>query len=95
MTASPASASIPAANFSARPAAVHSRPLRSRWRTDRLTGLHLIAALGMAALGVLSTLDAWKDIYTIARNDEEYSHIFLVPIVAIWMIWVRRICRNR
>jgi exosortase len=44
----------------------------------------------MAALGVLATFEAWKDIYTIAKNDEEYSHIFLVPIVAIWMVWVRR-----
>jgi exosortase len=59
-------------------------------RTDRLTGWHAAAALVMGALGVLASLDAWKDIYTIAKNDEEYSHIFLVPIVVIWMIWVRR-----
>ena len=64
--------------------------LSRTWRTDRLTGWHLAAALAMAALGVLATFEAWQDIYTIAKNDEEYSHIFLVPIVAIWMIWVRR-----
>lgn len=64
--------------------------LSRTWRADRLTGWHLAAALGMAALGVCATFDAWTDIYTIAKNDEEYSHIFLVPIVAIWMIWVRR-----
>ncbi len=64
--------------------------LSRTWRTDRLTGWHLAAALSVAALGVAATFGAWKDIYTIAKNDEEYSHIFLVPIVAIWMIWVRR-----
>ncbi len=24
------------------------------------------------------------------KMDEEYSHIFLVPVVAAWMVWVRR-----
>jgi exosortase len=44
----------------------------------------------MGALGVLAMLDAWKDIYLIAKNDEEYSHIFLVPVVALYLVWVRR-----
>ena len=59
-------------------------------RSDRLTGWHLGAALVMAALAMAATYDAWFDIYTIARKDEEFSHIFLVPIVAAWMVWVRR-----
>jgi exosortase len=60
------------------------------FRTDRLTKWHLLAALGMGALGVLATLDAWTDIYTLASKDEEYSHIFLVPLVALAMVVVRR-----
>jgi len=59
-------------------------------RTDRWTRWHAGAALLMAALGILATWDAWRDIYDWARTDEEYSHIFLVPIVAACMVFVRR-----
>jgi exosortase len=59
-------------------------------REDRLTVAHVVLATLMGALGVLATFDAWQDIYTIARNDEEYSHIFIVPLVAIFLVWVRR-----
>jgi exosortase len=69
----------------------YARARIRRWvRTDRLTGWHAAAALVMAALGVAATWEAWHDIYTIASKDEEYSHIFIVPIVALWMLWVRR-----
>jgi exosortase len=60
------------------------------FRTDRLTQWHVIAAMGMGALGVAATFEAWHDIYTLATKDEEYSHIFLVPIVALAMVLVRR-----
>jgi exosortase len=60
-------------------------------RDDRLTLGHVVLATLMGALGVLATFDAWQDIYLIARNDEEYSHIFIVPLVAIFLVWVRRI----
>jgi exosortase len=49
-----------------------------------------VASLVLGALGALATLDAWKDIYRIATRDEESSHIFLVPIVMAWLIWIRR-----
>jgi exosortase len=62
------------------------RPLR----TDRWTAWHAVAAVAMALLGVLVTREAWADIAEIAWKDEEYSHIFLVPVVAAWMVWVRR-----
>jgi exosortase len=60
-------------------------------RTDRWTAWHALAAAVMAALGVAATHPAWADMYVIAYNDEEYSHIFLVPLVALWMVWVRRL----
>jgi len=59
-------------------------------RDDRITPAHVALAIGMGALGVLATWDAWADIYSIASNDEEYSHIFVVPLVAIFLVWVRR-----
>lgn len=62
------------------------RPLR----TDRWTAWHGIAAVAMACLGVVVTREAWVDIARIAWNDDEYSHVFLVPFVAAWMVWVRR-----
>jgi exosortase len=67
-----------------------SRPRLLPWREDRLTLAHVGAALVMGALGVLATLPAWQDIYLIAKNDEENSHIFIVPLVALYLIWVRR-----
>jgi exosortase len=60
------------------------------FRTDRLTKWHVLAALIMGALGVYATFGAWQHIYTLATKDEEYSHIFLVPFVALGMIWYRR-----
>lgn len=59
--------------------------------TDRWSAWHLVAGVLMAALGVAVTFDAWADIYHIASIDEEYSHIFLVPIVAAYLVWVRRV----
>jgi exosortase len=59
-------------------------------RDDRLTVAHVALAAVMGAMGVLATLPAWKDIYLIAWKDEEYSHIFVVPFVAVFLVWVRR-----
>ena len=60
-------------------------------RTDRWTPWHALAAAFMAVLGIVATWPAWADMYQIAYNDEEYSHIFLVPLVALWMVFVRRL----
>ncbi|HEY8667792.1 MAG TPA: exosortase/archaeosortase family protein [Tepidisphaeraceae bacterium] len=51
---------------------------------------HLLGAVLMAAVGLAATWDAWRDMFQIAYTNEENSHIFLVPLVAGWMIWVRR-----
>lgn len=55
-----------------------------------LTGWHLLAATVLGALGVMVTWDAWHEIYTIARDDNEASHIFIVPFVVAWLVAVRR-----
>jgi exosortase len=65
-------------------------PLR-RLRIERWTFTHAAAAAGMGALGVLATLEAWRDIFTLAWKETEYSHIFLVPVVALWMVFARRL----
>ena len=50
----------------------------------------LALAIITAGVGAWITLDAWSDIYRIAMRDEESSHIFLVPIVAGALVWIRR-----
>jgi exosortase len=60
-------------------------------RTDRWTLTHVIAAAAMAMVGVAVTWKAWADIYHIATTDEEADHVLLVPLVALWMLWARRV----
>ena len=64
--------------------------MASRFVKHGWTSTRLWAALAMGVLGVVVTFPAWADIYQIARNDEESSHVFLVPLVAAWLVWVRR-----
>jgi len=74
------------------PVRAASGPIRPRRiaRSDRWTAWHVVAGVAMGALAIWATLDAWSDILLIARRNEEYSHIFLVPFVALAMIYVRR-----
>ncbi len=55
------------------------------------TWWHLIGALVLGAAAAVLTREAWADIFRIAYLDEESSHIFLVPVVSIWIVWVRRV----
>ncbi len=61
-----------------------------KFQTYGWTVWHLVGAIVMGLIGLWATRAAWADIYFIASVDEEASHIFLVPVVAAWMIWVRR-----
>lgn len=49
-----------------------------------------IAALFLAA-GIWVCRDAWREVFTYAWSNEEYSHIFVVPFVAALLIYVRRL----
>lgn len=60
-------------------------------RIDRWTYAHALLATVMGFAGVMATLPAWQDIYFLAWNESEYSHIFLVPVVALWMVFARRL----
>ena len=57
---------------------------------ERFTPTRLAAGLVLAGAAAWVTLDAWMDIHRIAMRDEESSHIFLVPIVAAALVWIRR-----
>jgi exosortase len=50
----------------------------------------LLGALLLVAFAVLATLDAWRDVLHIALRDEEQSQVFLAPVAAGWLLWVRR-----
>lgn len=52
---------------------------------------HGVGAAAFVVIAVALTWTPWVDIFRTAQVDEEQSHIFLVPIVAVWMIWARRV----
>jgi exosortase len=58
---------------------------RNYWTLQRLVG-----ALLLTLAGIVAGIEAWRDILHIAARDEEASHVFLVPIVVAFLIWVRR-----
>lgn len=60
------------------------------WKRNGWGQEHAVAAVVMVAAGVAITANAWLDILSIAISDEESSHIFLVPIIFAWLVWVRR-----
>lgn len=64
---------------------------RTPIKFDRLTPTHGLAALLMGVVAIVVTREVWADIHFIASRDEEYSHVFLVPLVAVWLVWVRRV----
>lgn len=47
-------------------------------------------AVGLVALAVFATRYVWQDILGIAASNPEQSHIFLTPVIAAWLVWVRR-----
>ncbi len=57
----------------------------TRWRRWDVLGIS-----ALVLLGAMATYPAWQDIFLIATRDEEQSHVLLVPVVAAWLVWVRR-----
>jgi len=52
---------------------------------------HIVALICLVTAAVFASWEQWKDIFTIAWNDEEASHILLVIPIAVWLVWIRRI----
>jgi exosortase len=59
-------------------------------RRNGWTLWHAVGAVVAAAIAVLIAGNAWYDLFHVARREEESSHIWLVPIVVAWLVWVRR-----
>jgi exosortase len=90
----PSFAAAPRLDYASPPRRPSSTPpwlSMRRLRTDRWTVTHLLLAAAMGLLGVLATFDAWKHMFQLARHDLEYSHVFLVPFIAGWLLLVRRL----
>lgn len=61
------------------------------WARNGWTQWHFIGAFVMTVIGIFVTRDAWMDIYNIAsQDDQEAQYVFLVPFIAVWLVWVRR-----
>ena len=45
---------------------------------------------GLAALAVASAWPVWRGILDRALGDPEQSHVLLAPVIAVWLVWVRR-----
>tara|TARA_A100001391_G_C5059014_1_gene275526 strand:+ start:217 stop:1098 length:882 start_codon:yes stop_codon:yes gene_type:complete len=52
---------------------------------------HVVFLTVLIGAAIFAMLDQWLDIFKIASLDEESSHIFLVPPIAFWLVWIRRI----
>jgi exosortase len=48
------------------------------------------AAIVLTSLAVAVAWGAWRDMIRTGWNDEESSHVLLVPIVVAWLVWLRR-----
>jgi exosortase len=59
-------------------------------RRNGWTVWHAVGAVLAAAVAVLVAGNAWYDMVHIARRDEESSHVWLVPLVVAWLVFVRR-----
>jgi exosortase len=58
---------------------------REGWSLAEVVGLLTLMAVGFAV-----TWEAWYDVFWIATRDEEQSHVLLVPVIAAWLVWMRR-----
>lgn len=60
------------------------------WIRNGWSAWHLVGAVVFTIAGIAATWNVWVDIFMIAQGDEEASHIFLVPFIIPWLVWVRR-----
>jgi exosortase len=58
----------------------------------RTRNRRLRIALGVAAAiaTILLMFESWRDIVMMGIKDEETGHVLLVPLVVVWLVWVRR-----
>ncbi|MDX1565778.1 MAG: archaeosortase/exosortase family protein, partial [Phycisphaeraceae bacterium] len=51
---------------------------------------HLVTMVALCVIGIALMHEAWADILHLAMGSEESYHIFLVPLIFGWLVWVRR-----
>ncbi|MEI7657146.1 MAG: exosortase/archaeosortase family protein [Phycisphaerae bacterium] len=51
----------------------------------------LVLWFALVAACIWTMRETWSDLVNIVSVDEEQSHIILVPVVAVWLAWIRRI----
>ena len=66
------------------------RPVVWGGRHTRLSARLLLVGTLMSAAAVLATWRAWKDVWSLVDVNGDNSHVFLVPLVVLWLVWVRR-----
>lgn len=59
--------------------------------TDRVRPVHLMLAVVLVALAIWVTREPWREIYELATTNAEYGHILLVPAIAAFLVYVRRL----
>ena len=60
--------------------------LRNGW-----SAWHFVGATVITCFAIAMTFPAWRNIYQAAVDpDGKARHIFLIPVVAAWLVWVRR-----
>jgi len=62
-----------------------TKPSRVGW-----TDWHLVGAALMALIGVAATHQAWTHILRTAIYREQTQRLILLPLVIVWLVWVRR-----
>lgn len=64
---------------------ISRRLMKNGW-----TVWHLMSAVTILAAAVAVTWQGWVDIVQLGVTRPVAGHVFLVPVVAVWLIWVRR-----
>jgi exosortase len=74
-----------------RPRDAYRRPVTPMVE-GRLSATRILIAMGLLAFGVWVCREAWKEIFIdFGYGNTEYSHILMVPFVAAFLVYVRRL----
>src|SRR5688572_25425397 len=60
------------------------------WKRNGWTMGHIATAAVLGLFAMLLTGHAWLDMAALPWDDPEASHVFLAPLIAVWLFYVRR-----
>ncbi|MBI1335768.1 MAG: exosortase [Phycisphaera sp.] len=58
--------------------------------THPLTKRSVIVWTLLSAAALVASADAWVDVWRLAGENADSGHVYLAPIIAAWLLWVRR-----